>query len=304
MRRHFFFYFLQVFVAPALLAQQIPDFDFDPRLARTAYPKVTGNVILVDEAHHNFHKISTRYAAFAHILSKDGYQLQPNTKPFAVKELKKAKILVIANAVHESDTTDWILPNPSAFTPKEIDEVVKWVQEGGSLFLIADHMPMPGAADDLAKRFGFTFYNGFATDTTAGLFPGSKKELDIFQKDDGTLGHHSITHGIESVASFTGQAFQIPHHATSLLTFNDHYKVLLPDTAWKFSQSTKRLPVKGFSQGAVLSFGKGRVAVFGEAAMFTAQRKGKDKIPFGLNSEEAPHNLPFLLNLVHWLDRK
>lgn len=179
---------------------------------------------------------------------------------------------------------------------------MQWVKEGGALFLIADHMPMPGAADDLAKQFGFTFYNGFATDTTAGLFPGSKKELDIFSKSDKTLAEHTTTKGITKVATFTGQGFQIPSQAVSLLTFDDRYKILLPDTAWKFSQATKRLPLKGFSQGAVLEFGKGRVVVSGEAAMFTAQRKGKEGIPFGLNSKDAPENLAFLLHLVNWLD--
>ena len=287
-----------------LLAQQVPDLEFDPKIEHPAYPKGKGPVILVDEAHHNFHKISTRYAAFANVLAKDGYRVEPNKETFSKQALKRAKILVIANAVHASDTSDWILPNPSAFTPSEIEQVVKWVQEGGSLILIADHMPMPGATEDLAKNFGFTFYNGFATDTTAGLFPGSKKELDVFTKKAGTLAEHPVNQGIDQVATFTGQAFQIPPQAVSLLAFDDKYKILLPDTAWRFSQSTKRIPIRGFSQGAVLTYGKGRVAVFGEAAMFTAQRKGKDKIPFGLNSTEAPQNLPFLLHVVQWLDQK
>lgn len=291
-------------VSTAASAQQVPDLSFNPKIDKPAYAKGKGPLVLVDEAHHNFHKIGTRYAGFAKVLGNDGYQVVPNTKAFSLAELQKAKLLVIANAVHESDTTEWILPNPSAFSAEEIEAVVQWVKNGGSLFLIADHMPMPGAADDLGKKLGFTFYNGFATDTTSGLFPGSKNELDTFQKKSGTLADHPITKGINQVATFTGQGFQIPFQATSLLTFDDRYKVLLPDTAWKFSQNTKRISLKGFSQGAVLEFGKGRVAVFGEAAMFTAQRKGKEGTPFGLNSPDAPQNLPFLLNLVHWLDHQ
>ncbi len=286
------------------LAQQVPDTSFDPKIASPAYAAGKGALVRIDEAHHNFHTISTRYNAFSKVLVKDGYRVEPNKVPFTLASLKGTKILVIANAIHPSDTTEWVVPNPSAFTAEEIKALTQWVSDGGSLFFVADHMPFPGAGDELGKAFGFTFYNGFATDTTAGFDPGKKKELDLFTKKSGSLGEHQITKGIDHVATFTGQAFQIPAQATSLLTFDGRYEILLPDTAWKFSTNTRRLSVKGFSQGAVLQFGKGRVAVFGEAAEFSAQLKGKDKKPFGLNSPDADQNLQFLLNTIHWLDQK
>ena len=294
---------LLVFIIGDLFAQQVPDFNYQPGIIHPAYKKGTGSLVLIDEAHHNFHTINTRYAAFAKVLTTDGYKVQANDKIFSESGLKNAKILVVANAVHISDTSAWILPNPSAFSPEEIVVLKKWVSNGGSLLLISDHMPFPGAAENLASAFGFTFYNGFATDTTAGLYPGSKKELDVFKSKNGTLGKHEITRNIDSVTTFTGQAFQIPVNAKSLLTFDNRYKILLPDTAWKFNIATRRLSVNGFSQGAVLEYGKGRIAVFGEAAMFSAQLKGKEKSPFGLSSKDAPQNLAFLLNLIHWLDK-
>ncbi|SHI03014.1 hypothetical protein SAMN04488109_6850 [Chryseolinea serpens] len=291
-------------------AQQVPDSAFEPKIKSPSHPPDKGPILFIDEAHHNFHTIETRYLAFAKVLRRDGYQVQPNKTPFSLSSLKKASVLVIANAIHPSNETVWAEPILPAFTPAEIEAVKKWVDDGGSLLLIADHMPFPDAATDLAKAFGFTFYNGFATDTTAGLYPGAKRELDVFTASSGALANHAITKGktsgerVERVATFTGQAFQIPSRATSLLTFDDRYKILLPDTAWKFNAGTKRIPIKGFSQGAILEYGKGRVAVFGEAAMFTAQLKGKDKVPFGLNSPDAQQNLQFLLNLIHWLDHK
>ena len=48
---------------------------------------------------------------------------------------------------------------------------------------------------------------------------------------------------------------------------------------------------------------KGRVAIFGEAAMFTAQLAGRNQFKVGMNSDEAPENYKLLLNVVHWLDR-
>ncbi len=51
----------------------------------------------------------------------------------------------------------------------------------------------------------------------------------------------------------------------------------------------------GFHHGAILKFGKGKVAVFGEAAMFTAQIVNSN-VKVGFNSEYAPHNVQFTLN--------
>ncbi|MCA1635955.1 MAG: hypothetical protein LC802_20255 [Acidobacteria bacterium] len=57
--------------------------------------------------------------------------------------------------------------------------------------------------------------------------------------------------------------------------------------------------VAGWTQGATLRSGKGRVALFGEAAMFTAQLAGPNRVRFGMNAPEAPQNAQFLLNVLH-----
>jgi hypothetical protein len=59
--------------------------------------------------------------------------------------------------------------------------------------------------------------------------------------------------------------------------------------------------VAGWYQEAVLRRGEGRVAVFGEAAMFTSQRSGPEARPVGMSAPVAGQNERFLLNLVHWL---
>jgi carotenoid cleavage dioxygenase-like enzyme len=91
--------------------------------------------------------------------------------------LKGIRILVIANALNKINIENWYIPTPSAFTVKEIETVRKWVKEGGSLFLIADHMPMGGAAAELAAAFGFHFTNGFAADT-------ARRGNDYFTRKD------------------------------------------------------------------------------------------------------------------------
>ncbi|HWQ32061.1 MAG TPA: hypothetical protein VNQ79_04195 [Blastocatellia bacterium] len=85
------------------------------------------------------------------------------------------------------------------------------------------------------------------------------------------------------------------------MVLNDSFISLEPQVAWQLSDSTPRVPVKGWLQGAVLKAGKGRVAVFGEAAMFSAQLAGPQRQPMGMNAPTAKQNHQFLLNVMHWL---
>lgn len=176
-----------------------------------------------------------------------------------------------------------------------------WVENGGSLLLIADHLPFGGAAADLAASFGVGFTNGFVLDssTTRGLI--------TVRRGDGSLASHPITNGrnaaerVDSVTTFTGQGFPLPAGGTALITVRPGWVLFLPDTAWRFSSATPRKSAAGLLQGGVLRVGKGRVAVFGEAAMFSAQVAGPARRPMGFNSPEAAQNAQFVLNVMHWL---
>ncbi len=279
-------------------ARQAADTMFMPTVEHPLYEKGEGPAVFIDEAHHNFHTLGGRYHGFAQVLKADGFDVRSSEKPFTRDHLKTIDILVISNALNERNVKDWSLPTPSAFTQEEIDAVRHWVAEGGSLLLIADHMPMPGAAEKLAATFGFTFINGYAVDGVQG-------NMDVFSRATSTLVDHSITQGrqgrerVDSVRSFTGQAFLAEPGAEPLMLFGDGYVSLMPEVAGQLDSNTPRVSVKGWLQGATKQVGKGRIAVFGEAAMFTAQKTGTGT--FGLTSPGAEQNQQFLLNIMHWL---
>ncbi|MEM7110695.1 MAG: DUF4350 domain-containing protein [Bacteroidota bacterium] len=286
-----------------LKAQQLADTTYNPPIYSPAYEAGKGPIIFIDEGHHNFHTKDGRYRAFSDLLERDGYRAMAYEGKFTKAKVSKGKILVISNALHQSNLENWYLPNPSAFTDKEINVIKEWVHEGGSLFLIADHMPMAGAAEDLGAAFDFEFTNGFVLDT-------ARRGPAIFKIEDGTLIKSGITEGrnskesVEQVASFTGQAIKLPSDATPILSFSKGYVNLLPDTAWVFDQTTRIQSAEGWSQGAYKKYGKGRVVVSGEAAMFTAQLAGPNKTKMGMSNQIAPENYQLLLNIVHWLDGK
>ena len=284
-------------------AQQVADNAFAPPIAHPAFAAATGPVVAIDEAHHNFHTATGRYQPFAELLRRDGFRVGASASAFTAEALRDVRILVIANALHERNREDWTLPTPSAFTTGEIGVVRAWVAGGGSLLLIADHMPMAGAAQALGAAFGITWHNGFAT------APGASGPF-IFRRDgQQQLALHAITDGrtsgerVTAIATFTGSAFQAGEGWTPLLTLAPHIVSLAPQEAWAFTPDTPRQPVGGWLQGAVLALGQGRVAVFGEAAMFTAQLGGPQRQPMGMNAPGAEENPQFLLHVMRWLAR-
>ncbi len=299
---------LSALLAANLNAQQVADSNFKPPIAEPAYAVGKGPVVFIDEAHFNFHTATGRYLVFAELLRRDGYVVKASKVRFSKKSLKPAKILVIANALHESNSQSWTLPTPSAFTDEEVAAVREWVREGGALLLIADHMPFPGAAEKLAAAFDVRFSNGYVLKQNqaggANAFSGGP---DVFRLSDKTLAEHPIIAGrsaaerVDSVATFTGSAFQAGTDARPLLILGQPFVSLLTAVAGQFTPETPRQPVGGWLQGATLKSGKGRVALFGEAAMFSAQLAGPNRQPMGMNAPIASQNARFLLNVMHWL---
>ena len=284
-------------------SSQLADSEWAPAVSAPLFPQASGPAILVDAAHGNFHTIEGRYAAFAELLALDGYRVRSADGPVTSELLRQADVFVIANALHGGETADWILPTPPAFQPGEIEAIVDWVEQGGSLLLIADHMPFPGATADLAAAFGFVFLNGYAMRAEGGGGTMS------FTRSSGSLADHAVTRGrsgseaVESVRSFTGQAFRSIGPVQPLMRMPDDWIVLLPTEAGVFDDTTPFVSARGLLQGGTLRVGSGRVAVFGEAAMFTAQTWVRDGMVgrMGMNDPSATENAQFVLNVMHWL---
>jgi hypothetical protein len=82
-----------------------------------------------------------------------------------------------------------------------------------------------------------------------------------------------------------------------VMVFIDGDFSLNPEIAWQFVEETETVSLSGYAQGALLKYEKGRIAVFGEAAMFTAQiiqLPNGDEFKVGLNNKQlAPNNIRF-----------
>jgi len=283
-------------------AQQEADITFIPDVDNPTFLVGNGPLIVIDEAHNNFHTLDGRYQAFARLLKADGYRVEANARKFTAGSLSGVDILVIANAIADQNVDNWDMPNPTAFTDQEVEVVREWVGQGGSLWLIADHMPCPASAANLAAAFGVLFINGYAID------PEDDGGM-VFRPDEGTLRDHPIVQGrtleekVGWVTSFTGQGFRVIPGADiePIMVLGDNVEILLPEKSWQFTETTQTMSGAGLLQGAVLRYRQGRVAAFGEAAMFTSQIGGDGEPAFGMAHQTAPHNPRFVLNIAHWL---
>ncbi len=287
-------------VAASVSWAQVPP-DGQPGVAEPANDRAAGPQVVIDEGHFNFHTADGRFAPFAALLRSEGFRVRGMADTFSAAALENVDVLVISNALNKANKDRWAVPVRPAFSAAEVAAVKAWVDAGGALLLIADHFPFPGAVAGLAEQFGVRFCNCFVFRNPL------VQRFDVFTRGEGALRDHVVTRGrsspetVRALATFTGSAFEVSGAAHAIIVIPEDYVMLFPRVAWEFDDSTPRLLAGGYLQGAVLESGEGRVAVFGEAGMFTAQKTGEPEAETGFNLPAARDNKQFILNLVRWL---
>jgi hypothetical protein len=173
-----------------------------------AYAPGEGPVVLLDANYRNLLSLRLR-PSLRDAFTTDGYRVIEREGEISAQSLRDVKIMVSASPVSPQNslptdlpppteaelaaqvTAAWRLPTPSAYSAAEIEALVDWVNRGGALLVIVDHMPFPGAVQDLTARFGIQLVNGHAV---------AAKERDRsfpvrFSRSDGSLEDHAITAG-------------------------------------------------------------------------------------------------------------
>ncbi len=296
-------WFCAALLGATAYGQQVADPNFDTRVAEPAFTSAHPR-IGIDESHKNFHTKDGRYKPFAALMASDGFTVAA-APTFTLEALKAIDILVIANALGNED---WNKPEP-AFSAGECDAVRDWVRAGGALLLIADHAPFGDSAAVLAHRFDIDMGRGFVADRNHSV---KNPTLLVFSIENGLLGDHAIIRGrngrerVRTIVAFTGQSLSVPKAGAALMKLgNEAVEVATREELQDFA-SGKRVgkSVAARAQGIAMAFGKGRVAMFGEAAMFSAQvaGSGAQASKMGMNAE-GNDDRQFALNVMHWLAR-
>jgi hypothetical protein len=272
-----------------------------------------GVTVAIDDAHWNVHTAVKGYAPFAKLLLADGYTVVDRGNVASAEILAAARVIVVANALGFRGVVQQVAQVAGvsldalagdAFADAEADRIEAWVNDGGSLLLVADHAPAGRSVASLAERFGVSMHDSFVFDPEHSE-PGAPSLL-LFTRESRTLGEHPIINGfgagdpVRRVVTFTGQAIDGPPNATKLLMFSGTaYEVKHRDAA-----PEDRTSVAGLAQGLAFEHGRGRVVVMGEAAVMTSQilSGGGSTERIGLAWPNSD-NETFTRYVVRWLAR-
>jgi len=282
--------------------QQLKDSLFVGNIKNPSFTLGEGPLIVLDESHHNGIQMNTGFKSLNDALIKEGFRIKTISDSISKGILEKADILVIIDALAEQNVDHWELPTPSPFSEKEMDLIKNWVLDGGSLLLVADHMPFAGASSKLANKFGVNFINGFAIDSLGW-------DVNKFKREDHSLKEHPITNGnnideeISEISTYFGQGFSTTSKTLiPLMVFQGENVVIYqPRKAWRFNEDTSVIPAKGLFQGLAGVFGQGRIVILGDSSLMSAHLIGKKARRIGINSVETKDNIQFVLNIFHWL---
>lgn len=273
----------------------------------------SGPVVAIDEAHSNTHTAnSPPFRGLVQLLQADGYRVRRISERISDSSLAGVDVLLI------SQPGGWLGPD-SSLNDREVDRLLQWTRDGGSLLLILDHLPAPQNSARLTKALGVSDWdNGYtmvAPPDSAPIgniifwrvdsLPAPAPRVGPtgpaggagYQGRDAVLANHPITNGlgphqyVRRVVTFVGSAFRPPAGSDVLLTLPEDAAsfapAITPNEVPRVTSATPRTPVGGWAQGAVMRIGRGRVALFGETGLFSGGPAGDNRI--------------FILNVLQWL---
>ena len=88
---------------------------------------------------------------------------------------------------------------PSAYANDEVSVIIDWVQAGGALLMVVEHMPFPGAFGLLLDAFAIEVSNGFAIKSSGVPLLGTDDQepagLFVYKRSAGDLSDHPVLTG-------------------------------------------------------------------------------------------------------------
>lgn len=286
---------------------QRADLQADVSVSSPKFNPETSPRVSFDSGHGNFHDINTTYAPFAELMKNDGIILSTHEGFFTKNNLQDINLLIIVNATLSEDHGVEV---SSAFTEEEIYILTKWIQDGGSLLLIADHDPFGSATSELAEALGVGMSSVWTVDSLRFSEAIDNKTWLEFSEENKGLGQHSILQNeipesaVRRVITFTGQSLSFDSTWISILQLSPSARNYFSrsEALVAASDTTTYFAVPNQSQLIARKYGNGRIVIAGEAAMFTAQ-----EVRIFLKSYHAGFNYngydnkKLVLNIIHWL---
>jgi uncharacterized membrane protein len=275
-----------------------------------------GTVVLFDEAHFPVYTVNPdnpdgygngkqprgAYAAYAKVLENAGmtvktldygYYLDSNT-------LSGVKVLVVVCS--RGASTDGYVQAP--YTADETEAVLKFVRNGGGLFLIGDHTIFPPALFPVAEKFGIVYAENLMHDPahnvrndTSGEPAESTKDVFIyFERALGNFGDHPIMNNISRVELYRTDYFsELPDEAVPLITTDsDTYST---DKDGNYASAPSKVVAAAIPSNTTA--GAGRVVVVADTNSFETD-ENRDDEDTDMDLFDSDNEL-YGLQIVEWL---
>ncbi|WP_428407520.1 hypothetical protein [Hyphococcus sp.] len=288
--------------------------DIDYRHDFPLLKKQHGTRVLIDRFHETIYQ-EEGFATGAHvmleIMGRDGFSVAYADAALSAATLEDSDVLIIHGLPNEKSE----LPNGAVFwksplSGEEIEAIVRFVDNGGGLYLSLSHFPNGSGAAPLLEAFAVKFRDGYVYSEEYPSFndpeDGRCSHYFGMSREDGTLNpeHPLIENGlkVEKVDYLCGAAiFREPEDA--VLSFP-------PGTANHFHGKASEGDVYETSDhyaGMIaFDYGKGKVVVSGDQGMF------RDFI-FTFDTGERVYvtitspdndNANLFVNMMRWLSPK
>lgn len=205
-------------------------------------------VVLFDNAHKElftpFGTGQTGYSEMQAILNKYSYKVRMNSEPITDMALKDVDAVVIAGQM-------------AGFTTQEVDALVRFAKLGGDI-LITTHIS--DTVEALAQRFGIQLSNAVIAQSHDNIENRPKWFITRNIVDS------PINKNVTSFAVLASWALRpIGEHAMVIISSEkDSWADFEADDIYTAAE-----PVGAYGLAAVSSHGRGRVAFFGDDAVFT-----------------------------------
>lgn len=266
------------------------DKNFRAKVKKAAYINIHPKICF-DEGHNNLAVEFGFYDPVLALAESDGYEVIRTTKRFTKEVLKGCKILYSSTVAGHPDAGEEEA-DQSAFDVEEIESIMKWVREGGSLLLMSDHGPQARAASKLLQAFKISgsiesvnFPKGMLSIfSDARIFTLQGRDLN--ETSPIVLGRN-FSERVKKLHYFRGQALKGPSTADLFLRVPTGSKVAGKTNEFK-------------SLGLALRFGRGRVVVIGDGSVFAAKIDERNNEAAGLNRKDND-NAQLATNVFRWL---
>lgn len=266
------------------------DKEFHPKVKKAAYIKLHPKVCF-DEGHNNLAVEFGFYDSVLELLESDGYEILRLKKRFTPDVLKGCNIIYSSTVSGHPDNVEEA--SESAFDVEEIESIVKWVREGGSLLMMSDHGPMARSSSKLLKQFGVhgsvesvQYQKGMVEAFgDSGIFTLQMKDLS--ETSPVVLGRN-FSERLKRIQYFRGQALRGPK--------NSDYFLQIPSGA----KVAGKAPTSFHGLGLALKFGRGRLVVIGDGSVFAAKIDERNDEKTGINRTDND-NVQMATNVFRWL---